>query len=103
MPDPGPPGKFSPKAAAKRPITSRPGRLTRSERREIGTADEDARRNTRLGLAARRCEGPVGYGAVSEVVRDECARAHIRFSFACSDETILKGIARVRSWVQSLR
>ena len=32
-----------------------------------------------------------------------CARNHIRFSFACSDETILKGIARVREWVASLR
>jgi aspartate aminotransferase len=32
-----------------------------------------------------------------------CARGHIRFSFACSDETILKGIARVRAWVESLR
>jgi hypothetical protein len=37
------------------------------------------------------------------VVRGECVRAHIRFAFACSDETILKGIARIRSWVQSLR
>ena len=32
-----------------------------------------------------------------------CARNHIRFSFACSDETILKGIARIREWVASLR
>jgi aspartate aminotransferase len=32
-----------------------------------------------------------------------CARNHIRFSFACSDETIQKGIARVREWVATLR
>ena len=32
-----------------------------------------------------------------------CARGHIRFSFACSDENLVKGIARVRGWVESLR
>jgi aspartate aminotransferase len=32
-----------------------------------------------------------------------CARGHIRFSFACSDEAIVKGIARLRDWVRSLR
>jgi aspartate aminotransferase len=31
-----------------------------------------------------------------------CARGHIRFSFACSDENILKGVARVREWVAKL-
>jgi len=31
-----------------------------------------------------------------------CARGHIRFSFACSDENILKGVARVREWVARL-
>jgi aspartate aminotransferase len=31
-----------------------------------------------------------------------CARGHIRFSFACSDENILKGVARVRDWVARL-
>jgi aspartate/methionine/tyrosine aminotransferase len=33
----------------------------------------------------------------------ECARNHIRFSFACSDDKIVAGIARVRAWVASLR
>ena len=32
----------------------------------------------------------------------ECARGNIRFSFACSDENIVKGIARVRGWVATL-
>ncbi len=32
----------------------------------------------------------------------ECARGNIRFSFACSDENIVKGIARVRGWVAAL-
>jgi aspartate aminotransferase len=31
-----------------------------------------------------------------------CARGHIRFSFACGDETIVKGVARVRDWVAKL-
>ena len=32
----------------------------------------------------------------------EGARGNIRFSFACSDENIVKGIARVRGWVAAL-
>ncbi len=32
----------------------------------------------------------------------ECARGNIRFSFACSDDNIVKGIARVRGWVATL-
>ena len=32
-----------------------------------------------------------------------CARGHIRFSFACADENIVKGVARVREWVAKLR
>lgn len=32
----------------------------------------------------------------------DCARGNIRFSFACSDENIVKGIARVRGWVATL-
>ncbi|MFM7135219.1 MAG: pyridoxal phosphate-dependent aminotransferase [Planctomycetota bacterium] len=32
-----------------------------------------------------------------------CARGHIRFSFACSDESIVEGVARVRDWVAALR
>jgi len=32
----------------------------------------------------------------------KCARGNIRFSFACSDENIVKGIARVRGWVATL-
>jgi aspartate aminotransferase len=32
----------------------------------------------------------------------ECARGNIRLSFACSDENIVKGIARVRGWVATL-
>jgi aspartate aminotransferase len=32
-----------------------------------------------------------------------CARGHIRFSFACSDENILKGVARVREWVANIQ
>jgi len=32
----------------------------------------------------------------------ECARGNIRLSFACSDENIVKGIARVRGWVAAL-
>jgi aspartate/methionine/tyrosine aminotransferase len=31
-----------------------------------------------------------------------CARGHIRFSFACSDESIVKGVGRVREWVAKL-
>lgn len=33
----------------------------------------------------------------------ECARGHIRFSFACSDEMIIRGIGRIREWVGALR
>jgi len=33
----------------------------------------------------------------------DCARGHIRFSFACSDDTIRKGIGRMREWVAKLR
>ncbi|MFZ9914471.1 MAG: pyridoxal phosphate-dependent aminotransferase [Phycisphaerales bacterium] len=33
----------------------------------------------------------------------DCARSHVRFSFACSDESIVKGIARIREWVAALR
>ena len=33
----------------------------------------------------------------------DCARGMIRFSFACSDESIVKGIARIRAWVGALR
>jgi aspartate aminotransferase len=33
----------------------------------------------------------------------DCARGHIRFSFACSDESIVKGIARIREWVAKLK
>jgi len=33
----------------------------------------------------------------------ECARGHVRFSFACGDEMIVKGIGRIREWVRSLR
>ena len=32
----------------------------------------------------------------------KCARGNIRISFACSDENIVKGIARVRGWVATL-
>jgi aspartate aminotransferase len=31
-----------------------------------------------------------------------CARTHIRFSFACADESIVRGIERVREWVGKL-
>lgn len=31
-----------------------------------------------------------------------CARGHIRLSFACSDDTIVRGIARIRDWVATL-
>jgi aspartate aminotransferase len=31
-----------------------------------------------------------------------CARGHIRFSFACGDEAIVKGVGRVREWVAKL-
>lgn len=31
-----------------------------------------------------------------------CARGHIRLSFACSDDTIVRGIARIREWVATL-
>jgi aspartate aminotransferase len=31
-----------------------------------------------------------------------CARGHVRLSFACGDETILKGLARIREWVAKL-
>jgi len=33
----------------------------------------------------------------------ECARGNIRLSFACSDELIVKGVGRLRGWVQELR
>ena len=33
----------------------------------------------------------------------DCARGHIRFSFACGDETIRRGIGRIREWVAALR
>ena len=32
----------------------------------------------------------------------DCARGHIRFSFACSDETIRRGVGRLREWVAKL-
>jgi aspartate aminotransferase len=32
-----------------------------------------------------------------------CARTHIRFSFACADENIVRGIDRVAQWVAALR
>jgi aspartate aminotransferase len=32
----------------------------------------------------------------------DCARGHIRFSFACGDETIRRGIGRIREWVAAL-
>jgi aspartate aminotransferase len=32
----------------------------------------------------------------------DCARGHVRLSFACGDETILRGIARIRDWVATL-
>jgi aspartate aminotransferase len=32
-----------------------------------------------------------------------CARTHIRFSFACADENIVRGIDRVAAWVAQLR
>lgn len=32
-----------------------------------------------------------------------CARGHVRLSFACSDETIVKGVGRIRDWVAQLR
>ncbi len=32
-----------------------------------------------------------------------CARSHIRFSFACSDENIVRGVDRVGEWVAKLR
>ena len=31
-----------------------------------------------------------------------CARGHIRLYFACSDDTIVRGIARIRDWVATL-
>jgi aspartate aminotransferase len=31
-----------------------------------------------------------------------CARGHVRLSFACSDDAIVKGIGRLRGWVASL-
>jgi aspartate aminotransferase len=31
-----------------------------------------------------------------------CARGHIRLSFACGDDTIVRGIARIRDWVATL-
>ena len=33
----------------------------------------------------------------------ECARGHVRLSFACRDDAIRKGIARIRDWVGTLR
>lgn len=32
-----------------------------------------------------------------------CARTHVRFSFACSDENIIRGVERVGEWVARLR
>ena len=31
-----------------------------------------------------------------------CARSHIRLSFACGDENIVKGVGRIREWVAKL-
>ncbi len=33
----------------------------------------------------------------------ECARGHIRLSFACSETNITKGVGRIRDWIASLR
>ena len=33
----------------------------------------------------------------------ECARTHVRFSFACADENIVRGVDRVAEWVATLR
>ena len=32
-----------------------------------------------------------------------CARGHVRLSFACSEEAIVRGVGRIREWVASLR
>lgn len=33
----------------------------------------------------------------------ECARGHVRLSFACSEDAIVRGIGRIREWVLALR
>jgi aspartate aminotransferase len=33
----------------------------------------------------------------------ECARSHVRLSFACSDEHIREGCARMDDWLRGLR
>jgi len=33
----------------------------------------------------------------------DCARGHVRFSFACGEDSIRRGVARVREWVARLR
>lgn len=63
--------------------------------------------------AGRRIETPAQFAdalleeALVAVVPGEdfgaCARTHIRFSFACADEHIVRGIDRVAQWVAALR
>jgi aspartate aminotransferase len=32
-----------------------------------------------------------------------CARGHVRLSFACGEELIVRGVGRMREWVAALR